>query len=169
MIRRGGVFRPVLVCIRNKKVYWGRVVKVRHEVIEFISLETERFNILINSFSTRTQSAFASAEKVAIQKLKTMISPGKFEQYVLTDMFIEKGKSGVDYVLRKNRPTIAVGKVDVLCALCLHPAGYYAGTWTGALCPTDEVIAHLLYIRGDEHSFWKKANHIPIKETNSGV
>lgn len=83
-------------------------------------------------------------------------------------MFSEKGKSGVMYVIRKNRPTIAIGS-RVLCALCLHPLGYYEGTWTGSLCPTDEVIAHLLFIRGDEHTFWKKANHIPLYETNSGV
>jgi hypothetical protein len=168
-IHRNGVSHPAMVRILNKKVYWGRVVKVRHEILVFTTPEIERLNILIHSFATRVESSFIDAEKVALKKLKTMIPPAKFEHYVLTDMFIEQGKSGVHYVLRKNRPTVAVSNNNVLCALCLHPGGYYGGSWTGVLCPTDEVIAHLLLIRGDEHFFWKKANHIPIQETNSGV
>lgn len=46
----------------------------------------------------------------------------------------------------------------ILACLCLHPLGYYRGSWSGAMVPTDDVIAHLLMVRGDEHDFWRKAN-----------
>ena len=51
----------------------------------------------------------------------------------------------------------------------MHPLGYFASSWIGAMPPTDEVVAHLLMIRGDEHYFWRKANQIPFSEPNSGV
>ena len=50
----------------------------------------------------------------------------------------------------------------MLCAPCLHPIAYYDGSWAGAMCPTDDVIAHLALMRGDEHMFWRRANqHAP--------
>ena len=47
---------------------------------------------------------------------------------------------------------------NILCAMCLHPIGYYAGSWAGAMCPTDDVLAHLMLMRGDEKMFWRRAN-----------
>ena len=62
------------------------------------------------------------------------------------------------YLFRKGRPTIALRQDEdvnyALCALCLHPIGYYGDTWAGVMCPTDEVIAHLLMMRGSEEKFW---------------
>ena len=40
--------------------------------------------------------------------------------------------------------------------------GYYGNTWAGVMCPTDEVIAHLLMMRGSEEKFWANANQHPI-------
>ena len=56
-----------------------------------------------------------------------------------------------------------------LCALCLHPIGYYGDTWAGVMCPTDEVIAHLLMMRGSEEKFWANANQHPLERPAAGV
>jgi hypothetical protein len=56
-----------------------------------------------------------------------------------------------------------------LCALCLHPIGYYGDTWAGVMCPTDEVIAHLLMMRGSEEKYWANANQHPIDHPAAGV
>lgn len=50
----------------------------------------------------------------------------------------------------------------ILCALCLHPIAYYSKSWAGAMTPTDDVCAHLMMMRSDEHLFWRRANqHAP--------
>jgi hypothetical protein len=63
---------------------------------------------------------------------------------MLTGHFPEISKrSGVTYLFRRGRPTIALRQDEevnyALCALCLHPIGYYGDTWAGVMCPTDEV------------------------------
>jgi len=114
-------------------------------------------------------------EAKALMTLATMIPHHAFKKYLLTGMFLESSRrSGVMYVFRKLRPTIALtmrtpdDRCKVLCTLCLHPIGFYAGTWAGAMCPTDDVIAHLAMMRGDEHFFWKKCNQHPRNRPESG-
>jgi hypothetical protein len=69
-------------------------------------------------------------------------------------MFLETSRrSGVSYLFRRLKPTLAIKDGRALCALCLHPIGYYEGTWSGAMCPTDDIIAHLMLARGDEAMF----------------
>lgn len=105
----------------------------------------------------------------ALQLLGTMLRHRAFKQYLLTGSFIETSKrSGIAYMFRKLRPTLAISmrgdEARVLCSLCLHPVAYYAGSWGGAMCPTDDVIAHLALMRGDEHMFWRRANqHAPYR------
>jgi hypothetical protein len=41
----------------------------------------------------------------------------------------------------------------------MHPLGYYGRSWAGCMVPTDDVIAHLLFMRGDEARFWGQCNH----------
>ncbi len=115
-------------------------------------------------------------ELTAMRKLKSLIPPHLFTAYVLTGAFIETSKrSGLTYMFRKTRPTVAMGvepetqTMRVVSTLCLHPIGYYAGTWAGAMCPTDDVIAHLMLMRGDEYQFWKKANHHRPWEPEAGL
>lgn len=110
-----------------------------------------------------TNAWLFEAEIKAQAKLKAMIKPHLFEAYVMTGTFLETSKrSGVTYLFRRLRPTIACtgrsGEMRILCALCLHPIGYYQDTNAGVMVPTDDVIAHLVYMRGDEHAFWKQAN-----------
>jgi hypothetical protein len=79
----------------------------------------------------------------------------------------------VTYLFRKGKPTIALHQSEagthLLCALCLHPIGYYGDTWAGVMCPTDEVIAHLLMMRGSEEKFWANANQHPLDHPAAGV
>lgn len=100
-------------------------------------------------------------ESNAMQLLGTHVSHRQFKHYLLTGMFLETSKrSGVTYVFRRLKPTVALHAVDgesrILCALCMHPIAYYKGTWAGAMCPTDDVVAHLMLMRGDEAMFWRR-------------
>jgi hypothetical protein len=106
------------------------------------------------------------AECRALEKLASLITPHAFTTYMLTGSFVETSRrSGVCYVFRKLRPTLAIreseGNQNVLCALCLHPIGYYKDSFGGSMVPTDDVLSHLLLMRGDEVGFWKLANQHP--------
>ncbi len=110
------------------------------------------------------------AESKAIHKLAELIRHNMFRCYMLTGCFLETSpRSGVTYMFRKSRPTLAIRGDRVLAGLCLHPVGYYDGTWAGCMVPTDEVIAHLVLMRGDEHHFWKQANQHPAHHPASGL
>ena len=140
-----------------------------------------RFSVLVEdrlAFTIRTLDAAAvwpvEAEQKAQKKLASLIPGDLFELYLLTGHFPEISKrSQVTYLFRKGRPTIALRQSEegsnVLCALCLHPIGYYGDTWAGVMCPTDEVIAHLLMMRGSEEKFWANANQHPLDRPAAGV
>jgi hypothetical protein len=105
-----------------------------------------------------------AAECKAMEKLEQMIKPHLFKSYFLTGTFLERSpRSNITYVFRRGRPTIALsfgtGDVRILTCLCLHPIGYHQGTFCGVMVPSDEVLAHLTLMRGDEHAYWKWANH----------
>lgn len=115
-------------------------------------------------------------EGEAVQTLGRLVRHHQLKQYLLTGMFLETSqRSGVTYLFRRLRPTVAFdarkpdGETRILAALCLHPIGYYANTWAGAMCPTDDVIAHLVLCRGDEHLFWKRANQHPPGRPEAGL
>jgi hypothetical protein len=109
-------------------------------------------------------------EARAVRTLAGLLRHHQFKQYLLVGMFLETSRrSGLTYLFRKLRPTVVLDIRDkgardtrIVCALCLHPIAYYANTWAGAMTPTDDVIAHLMLMRGDEHMFWRRANqHAP--------
>lgn len=113
-------------------------------------------------------------EQRALHLLAGHLRHRKFKQYLLTGMFLETSKrSGVTYLFRRLKPTVAIslrtGTPKVLCALCLHPIAYYESSWAGAMCPTDDVIAHLLLMRGDEAMFWRRANQHPAWTPEAGI
>lgn len=114
------------------------------------------------------------AELKATEKLKELIGPDRLTVYLLSGCFLEMSKrSGVIYMFRKLRPTVAVsasgGELKILCALCLHPVGLYSGTWAGVMCPTDDVLAHLIMMRGSEHKFWAHANQHAAYRPEAGL
>lgn len=130
------------------------------------------------SFTIRTLDAAVvwpiEAEQKAQEKLATLIPEDLFQLYQLTGHFAELSKrSQVTYMFRRGRPTIAIRQDETggypLCALCLHPIGYYADTWAGVMCPTDEVIAHLLMMRGSEAKYWANANQHPVDHPAAGI
>jgi hypothetical protein len=130
------------------------------------------------SFALQTLEAASAwpveAEQKAQKKLASLIPQDLFELYLLTGHFTEtSNRSQITYLFRKGRPTIAMRECEEcaywLCALCLHPIGYYGDTWAGVMCPTDEVIAHLLMMRGSEEKFWANANQHPIDHPAAGV
>lgn len=111
-------------------------------------------------------------ERKALERLAEMVPAHTWRAYLLTGTFLERSlRSGVAYVFRRLRPTIAISPraQKILCTLCLHPIAYYADTHAGAMCPTDDVIAHLAMMRGDEPMFWRRSNQHPAEEPQSGV
>jgi hypothetical protein len=113
-------------------------------------------------------------ESAAIQLLATMIPHHAFKKYLLTGMFLERSeRSGVFYVFRRLKPTVATsgatGDMKIIAVLCMHPIAYYSGTWAGAMCPTDDVIAHLSLMRGDEALYWRRCNQHPAYRPEAGL
>ena len=119
-------------------------------------------------------------EAKAIQLLGTMIRHHQFKRYMLTGMFVETSRrSGVPYIFRRLKPTVALRpwhdkedvsqQASILCCLCQHPIAYYKESWAGAMCPTDDVIAHLTMMRADEVMFWRRSNQHPPGRPEAGL
>lgn len=111
----------------------------------------------------------------AMVKLQGLLKEHIYKQYFMTGAFLETSKrSQVTYIFRRLRPTLALrpnerGEMRIVCALCLHPLGYYSATFAGAMVPTDDVLSHLLLMRADEPYYWRKANQIPPHWPQAGV
>ena len=151
----------IVVWEQNGKIEWGPKGAPNH-----LGLELDTLNA--------SDAWGIEQEAAAIQTLAALLRHRQFKQYMLTGMFMEaSARSGVHYLFRKLRPTIAITTRGtgsrILCALCLHPIGYYAGSWAGAMTPTDDVIAHLMLMRGDEHMFWRRANQHPPYAREAGI
>lgn len=133
-----------------------------------------RFERLITSLLERYKSNPFQAELKAQEKLRTLISEGQYATYIVSGAFVENGKSGVHYVVRRGLPTIAFrfqekGKVDLLTALCMKPIGGHKHSFAGVMVPTDEIITTVLLIQADEPELWKRANHLNIDDPISGL
>jgi hypothetical protein len=115
------------------------------------------------------------AEARAVEKLAGLVKPHTLTHYLFTGSFLETSpRSGVTYLFRRLRPTLALrpGPKDLLhclAALCLHPIAYYANSWAGCMVPTDDVLAHLMLMRADEHAFWKHSEQHNIDEPEAGI
>lgn len=145
--------------------------KVRHGL-------AERFNGLDCQLRTLgcSDAWGIEQESKALQTLATLLRHRVFKQYLLTGTFLETSKkSGLIYMFRKLRPTVALtthkkgDDIQILCALCMHPIAYYGDSWAGAMTPTDDVIAHLMMMRADEHMFWKRCNQHPAYRPEAGL
>lgn len=110
-----------------------------------------------------SQTMDVEAEKRAVDTLGTLITPHMYRSYQMTGTFFETSqRSGVVYLFRRLATTLAFrpnnDNSKFLAALCLHPLGYFEGLPMGVMAPTDDVIAHLVMMRSDEHLFWRKSN-----------
>ncbi len=135
----------------------------------------QRLTTTLRTFEPAARAWTFEAEVKAMAMLATLVPDHLWRLYWLTGHFLEtSARSGVTYVFRRLRPTLALrpgpdGGMRCLAALCLHPLGYYGGTWGGVMVPTDDVLAHLMMMRGDEHRFWRTANQMPIDFPEAGV
>lgn len=134
------------------------------------------FNHIPHAFNTLAAADAWGIEQEhnAVQLLGTMLRHRNFKQYLLTGMFLERSEhSGVVYMFRRLRPTLAIRADEkgsrILAALCLHPIAYYEGSWAGAMTPSDDIISHLVLMRGDEHLFWRRANQHPPHAPEAGI
>jgi hypothetical protein len=113
-------------------------------------------------------------EARAQRLLARLVKHHAFKSYLLTGMFLESSaRSHVTYLFRRLKPTVALSmrgaSPKILAALCLHPIAYYEGSWAGAMCPTDDVIAHLMLMRGDEAMFWRRASQHAAHRPEAGL
>lgn len=119
------------------------------------------------------------AELAARDTLRAMLTDRQWRHYELSGSFFETSKrSGLTYVFRRLRPTIALtprgrrpdnDQMRCLAVLCLHPIGYYQETWAGCMVPSDDVMAHLVWMRGDEAGFWRHANQHDPASPEAGL
>lgn len=139
----------------------------------------ERFKVLVDSILCGAGAVDADAEITAMASLFRRINSNQREAYLLVGAFPETSKrSGISYILRKGKPTIAMRCTPVpeggerrhfLAALCHHCLGYYSGTHVGVCPPSDEVLSTLLLIRGDEHALWKRSEQHGINDPLAGI
>ena len=133
-----------------------------------------RFKLMFNTIAA-SRAWDLNAELEAQKKLKELVSDWAYERYMLTGSFVETSeRSKLIYLFRKLRPTLVLSaynpdNITYLAALCMHPVGYYENSFGGALVPTDDVIAHLLLMRSDEHYLWKKSTQHPVCRNNAGI
>jgi hypothetical protein len=151
----------VFVWERDGRIGWGVVPGVNHFEFDLHTLGC--------SFAWGLEQ-----EENALATLADLTSEHQMKCYLLTGMFLETSKrSRITYVFRRLRPTVAVsfatGESRILAGLCLHPIGFYRGSYAGAMTPTDDVVAHLMLMRGDEHHFWKKANQHQAYRPEAGL
>lgn len=114
-------------------------------------------------------------EANAVQTLAGLVRHHQMKCYLLTGSFLERSqRSNLMYMFRKLRPTVVMSACDmattrILCTLCLHPIAYYRESGAGCMAPTDDVIAHLMLMRGDEHMLWRRANQHPPWHPSSRI
>lgn len=157
----------ILIMEKDGKIDWGKKAAFHHISHDLATLGcSDAWGI--------------EQEGRAIQLLTKLLRHRQFKQYMLTGMFLERSRrSGVTYLFRRLKPTIAIAAhpglqeskagMKILAALCMHPIAYYAGSWAGAMCPTDDVIAMLMLMRADEHMLWKRANQHPPYRPEAGL
>jgi hypothetical protein len=160
----------------------GKTLRIWKDTKGFYFTHSSRQNsapMLVNTIGA-ARAWDVNAEIRAMETLRRHVTEWAFDCYFMTGSFLETSpRSQVTYMFRRLRPTIAMTSrpdrkgrdigVRMLCALCMHPVGYYTDSWAGALVPTDDVIAHLLLMRADEHLFWKQANQHPVWSPEAGV
>lgn len=129
---------------------------------------SQRFLAMFDTLYAR-RAVLPESEMVAFAKLLDHLNDGQARDYVLSNMFVERGpRSDLLYVFRRGLPVLTFRsegeQLTPRAALCLHPLAYYARTHAGALAPSDEVLALLLMMRAGEPFLWRKANQLDIRD-----
>lgn len=164
--------------LRNE--FYSTMRRCRISVVEKDGRVSWGFRPAVHSLDCQLRTAGASyawgieQEAAAMKLLATLLPHHLFKMYLMTGAFLETSeRSGVMYMFRKLRPTLAIAQRDdrlrLIASLCMHPIAYYAGSWGGAMCPTDDVIAHLILMRGDEALYWRRCNQHQAWEPEAGI
>lgn len=145
--------------------------KVLRRWIRRRDLLDERMEMEMISANVRYGSTSLEAEAKAQANLFKRLDDKQQRCWVFSGWFAEESsRSRCLYMVRKGKPTVAIGSNDrVLCCLCIHPMGYYSNTYTGVMPPSDEALAVLLLIRTDEHRLWKKSGQHTVLDPRSGL
>jgi hypothetical protein len=127
---------------------------------------TFKATLYLNTWEA-SQVYSVEAETKAMECLKSKITEEQFKRYFCTGMLVERSKrSRLIYIFRRCRPALVyrlkqtefgMMQHQFVAGLCIHPQGYYMGSWAGTLVPTDDVISQLLMMRGDEVMLWRQA------------
>lgn len=165
---------------RNRRVYIVEEDGKRRVAVE--PLAPDRSMERLNLWLTTTGAADAwnlEAEYKARERLREMLSDRQWMHYDLTGAFFETSeRSKLTYFFRRLRPTVVLsprsskGEADTMmciAVLCMHPIGYYENSWAGCMVPSDDVIAHLAMMRGDEPRYWAKAIQHRNHEAEAGL
>ncbi len=184
MIWRG---RPRHQVWRRADGAWRRVTMPASEDFEVLGVYYRwggfvdpllRWRLQLDTMHAGGDAWTVKAEERALGVLRDLVTERQFRTYFTTGAFIETSKrSRARYVFRKCRPTVVLlpsgpdpdEGLRPTCTLCLHPLAYYQDTFAGGMTPTDDVVAHLMLMRADEHRFWRMANQHPIDDMRSGI
>lgn len=137
----------------------------------------ERFDLWLQTLGA-SDAWDVEAELRARKMLRGMVTERQWRHYDLTGAFLETSpRSRLTYLFRRLRPTVVMTPrnsrnrdyMRMLAVLCLHPIGYYSRSWAGCLVPTDDVISHLTFMRGDEAEFWAQANQHRPSQPEAGL
>jgi hypothetical protein len=139
-------------------------------IIDFYSAHIA--HCLLESVTLIAMSISVDAEKKAQELLKEYVSDEQYDMYQLTGCIIHSSEqSNREYLIRRGFPTLVFEREEIngevrkkfRLGLCAHAGDYYPGTFAGTLCPTDDVISHLLLLRADEDRFWEASGiHLPV-------
>lgn len=133
--------------------------------------------LLIRTVEANAYAHQIQAERKAQKLLCKHLSRQQWLDYFISGAFWEVSNSQKFYIFRKGFPTIVCfceeknGKYDVtpMHTLCMHVGLYTEGTFAGGVCPTDDVIAHLLMMRTDEDHYLTSCNVHQFDAPQSGV
>jgi hypothetical protein len=164
---------------RNRKVYVLDKDGRRSALVEPLSPDRSMERLDLWMLTLGGADAWnLHAEHAARDRLRELLSDRQWRQYDLTGSFFETSpRSRVTYLFRRLRPTVALSTrgrnghdyVRCLAVLCLHPIGYYSRSWAGCMVPSDDVIAHVLMMRGDEARYWGKSVKHEPHEPEAGL
>jgi hypothetical protein len=144
--------------------------KVSDRVVGLLSL-------LLDTLEANEFAHSVTAERKAQRLLRHHVSRKQYQAYIISGMFYETSSSGKFYLFRRGFPTILCNiidekipkKITPVAALCGHAVLYTNGTFAGGLCPTDDIIHHVLLMRADEEAFLKACNWHDFEKPMSGL
>jgi hypothetical protein len=92
-------------------------------------------------------------EIVALQLLKSMLSPERWKKYLKYGFVDVLGKSGLIYQIIRGQTHVRVFRQgEKIADLCVGLAN------RSAMPPTDEVITRMIIVECDEPDIWQRAN-----------